>query len=201
MDHDDPLFRRHALLTGEPIEFDDEASSDPILSRRALLTGAAGLAGAATLSGCSQLSELEGALGGRAKTELEIENENMVTQFCLDWDKMDAEYLGQYMADDIVYMMFPGRPDIVGKKEFIKTIKPFFKMMKRVEWKMLDSKVLGPLVVNERIDHFYAKDPKRSMHFGIAGIFVVEKGKIVHWRDYNMPGGIRKIGPLDSELS
>ena len=168
----------------------------PVLDRRAFLAGAGGIAGLASLPGCAPLSD---AVSSRGKTELELTNERLVTQFCLDWSTMDADHLAEYLDDDIVYMMFEGRPDIIGKQAFIDLIAPFFTTMQRVEWKMLDSKVIGDLVINERIDHFYAKNPKRSMHFGIAGFFLVRNGKIKIWRDYNMPGGLRKLGPLDSE--
>ena len=177
---------------------------DPMLSRRNLLLGAATVATSASITGCANMaSAFEGSndpyhVPTRDKSELEINNENLVTKFCIDWNKMDAEYLAEFLDEKVAYMMFEGRPDIVGKGEFIKLMKPFFKSLKGVEWKMLSSQVIGDIVINERIDHFYAKNPKRSMHFGIAGFFLVRDNKIKIWRDYNMPGGIRKLGPLVS---
>ncbi len=49
------------------------------------------------------------------KSELETENERLVTQFCLDWAKRDVNLLADYLADDVEYQMFEGRPDIIGR--------------------------------------------------------------------------------------
>jgi limonene-1,2-epoxide hydrolase len=38
------------------------------------------------------------------------------------------------------------------------------------------------------------EDEKRSMHFSIAGYFLVRDGKIKVWKDYSLPGGISQVG-------
>jgi len=58
----------------------------------------------------------------------------------------------------------------------------------------LRSYAIGELVINERIDHFVANDEKRSMHFSIAGFFLVRDGKIKVWKDYSLPGGVSQLG-------
>jgi len=128
------------------------------------------------------------------KSALEIENERLVTQFCLDWEKRDAALLAEYLADDVVYQMFEGNPDIVGKEAFINTLDAFLKSMKEVEWEILRTYSVGELVINDRIDHFVGKDESKSMHFAIAGWFLVRDGKIKLWRDYSLPGGISEVG-------
>ena len=45
------------------------------------------------------------------------------------------------------------------------------KKLKTVEWVVLRSHVMGPMVINERIDHFYAHDSKYDNHPRIAGLF------------------------------
>ena len=162
------------------------------LSRRALMLAAGGL------GGCAALPAGGTAATGqqRPRTEQEQANIDMVTRFCDDWSKMDAEYLTTYLSDDIVYQMFEGRPDIVGKKAFVEALDAFLKKMKKVEWITRYSEAIGPIVINERFDHFYAHNDKRSMHFEIAGYFLVKKGKIEVWRDFSLPGGISKVGPL-----
>jgi limonene-1,2-epoxide hydrolase len=130
----------------------------------------------------------------KPKTPLEEENERIVTQFCLDWSKRDAHLLADYLADDIVYRMFEGRPDIVGREAFIEALDGFLKGLKEVEWEILRTYSIGELVINDRIDHFVADDEKRSMHFAIAGYFLVRDGKIKIWRDYSLPGGVSQVG-------
>jgi limonene-1,2-epoxide hydrolase len=127
-------------------------------------------------------------------SELEIENERLVTQFCLDWSKRDVNLLADYLADDIVYQMFEGRPDIIGREAFIKELGGFLTNLKEVEWEIVRSHTIGNLVINDRIDHFLGEDEDRSMHFSIAGFFLVKDGKIKVWKDYMLPGGIMKVG-------
>ncbi|MDP6437351.1 MAG: limonene-1,2-epoxide hydrolase family protein [Gammaproteobacteria bacterium] len=155
------------------------------LSRRAVLGAAGGLAACATISGEN---------GQVEKSELEIENERIVTQFCLDWATRDANLLADYLADDIQYQMFEGRPDIVGREAFIKELDGFLKNLKEVRWEILRTYSIGELVINDRVDHFIGEDEKRSMHFAIAGYFLVRDGKIKIWKDYGIPGGLSQVG-------
>jgi len=67
--------------------------------------------------------------------------------------------------------------------------------MREVEWEILRTYSVGELVINDRIDHFIGKDESKSMHFAIAGWFLVRDGKIKLWRDYSLPGGISEVGP------
>lgn len=120
-------------------------------------------------------------------TELEKENERLVTQFCLDWSNRDAHALTEYLSDDIVYQMYEGRPDILGKDGFVKELDGFLKGMKEVTWEINRSYAIGELVINERIDHFIGEDESRSFHLPIAGFFLVRDGKILLWRDYSLP--------------
>lgn len=165
----------------------DNTSMSGALSRRAILAAAGGLAG------CSTLTTGQGS-NAYTKSPLEIENERIVTQFCLDWASRDANLLANYLADDVVYQMFEGRPDIVGRAEFIKQLDGFLNDLVKVEWEILRTCAIGELVINDRIDHFVAKDEKRSMHFAIAGFFLVRDGKIKVWKDYSLPGGVSQIG-------
>ena len=156
------------------------------LGRRAVLAAASGIVGCATLP--SQRG------GSHMKTELELANENLVNRFCADWSSRDVNILANYLADDLVYQMFEGRPDIIGREGFVKQLGPFLKNLKSVNWEILQSYVVGPLVINERLDHFIASSEDRSMHFQIAGYFLVRDGKIQIWKDYGYPGGISQVG-------
>ena len=67
---------------------------------------------------------------------------------------------------------------------------PFLTKLESVDWEILRSHVIGPLVLNERIDHFNAPEGSDtpSMHFHIVGHFVIEDGKIKIWKDWPIPG-------------
>jgi len=120
-------------------------------------------------------------------SQLEQDNAALVTDFCKSWSTIDVDQIAGYLDDKIVYQMFEGMPEIKGKEDFIKRIKPFFAAIDRVEWDILRTHTIGNLVINERVDHFYRKDDKPDMHFPVAGFFVVKDGKIRIWRDYGMP--------------
>jgi len=119
-------------------------------------------------------------------TETEKANEDLVNRFCQDWSKQDAELLTTYFAQPFEYMVWEGGPVITTNEAFIKQMGPFLTKLKSVDWVLVRSSVMGPMVVNERIDHFYAHDSKFDNHPHIAGMFIVRNGKIAVWRDYNM---------------
>ena len=117
-------------------------------------------------------------------TELELANENVVKNFCADWAKQDAELLTTYFAQPFEYMVWEGGPVITTNEEFVKMMGQFLKSLKSVDWVTTRSHVMGSMVINERIDHFYAHDSKNDNHPHILGMFIVRDGKIAIWRDY-----------------
>lgn len=119
-------------------------------------------------------------------TDAEIANEQLVNRFCADWARRDAALLADYFSEPFEYMMYEGGPLITSREAFVKQMDPFLKKLKAVDWVVLRSHVMGPMVINERIDHFYAQDSKYDHHPRIAGMFIVRDGKIAIWRDYNM---------------
>ncbi len=119
-------------------------------------------------------------------TTTEQANEELVNRFCADWAKRDAELLTTYFAEPFEYMMWEGGPVITSREAFIKQLGPFLTKLKAVDWVIVRSHAMGPMVINERIDHFYAQDSKYDNHPRIAGLFIVRDGRIAIWRDYNM---------------
>lgn len=119
-------------------------------------------------------------------TEAEQANENLVNRFCRDWAKQDAALLTTYFAQPFEYMVWEGGPVITTNESFIKQMGPFLTKLKSVDWVVVRSYAVGSMVINERIDHFYAQDSKYDNHPHIAGMFIVRNGKIAVWRDYNM---------------
>ena len=76
------------------------------ITRRPLVQ-AAGLAGVLASLGAGAAH----ASASRAPTlDFEKANEDLVNNFCWDWSKLDVEALIPYLADNIEYLMFEGRP-------------------------------------------------------------------------------------------
>jgi limonene-1,2-epoxide hydrolase len=119
-------------------------------------------------------------------TDAEKANEDLVTRFCRDWSRQDAVLLAGYFAEPFEYMMYEGGPLITTREAFVGQLGPFLKKLKAVDWVISRSHAMGPMVINERIDHFYAHDSKHDHHPHIAGLFIVRDGQIAIWRDYNM---------------
>jgi limonene-1,2-epoxide hydrolase len=119
-------------------------------------------------------------------SDTEKANEELVNRFCADWSRRDAELLAGYFAEPFEYMMYEGGPVITSREAFITQMRPFLQKLRAVDWVIERSHAMGPMVINERVDHFYAHDSKYDHHPRIAGMFIVRDGRIVVWRDYNM---------------
>ena len=75
---------------------------------------------------------------------------------------------------------------ITSKETFVKQLGPFLQKLREVDWVVNRSHVMGPMVINDRIDHFYAHDSKYDNHPHIVGMFIVRGGRIAIWRDYTL---------------
>jgi len=168
------------------------------VSRRDLLLGASLLAisgmpeamAAAHTGPRLELTEAEQAA-------LEKANDTLVANFVRDYATRDADVLSRYVADDIVYQITTGMPEVVGIEAFRKHNDNMFKGLDKVEWTNLRQFAIGQVVINDRIDEFYpypgSKVPR--MRFRVAGYFLVEDGKIKVWRDFPYPGSKQLIEP------
>jgi len=158
------------------------------ISRRTLVAGAV----AATAGGAGQAVRA----GPPEKSELEIANETLVNHFCRDWSLRDVDKLRPYLAEDLFHQQAPGRPMIESRAQFEAQMGDWLKTLKSVHFEILRSYVIGPVVLNERIDHFVAPEGGSgpSMRFHVVGEFFVEAGVIKVWKDWPMPGSRAVIG-------
>ncbi|MEO7385423.1 MAG: limonene-1,2-epoxide hydrolase family protein [Gammaproteobacteria bacterium] len=161
-------------------------------SRRTWLAGSAAIG----LAACQQLAVAHDRAADR--TDLEIANETLVNNFCRDWSTLDVNAITPYLADDLTYQISPGQPLITSLEQFKKQIGPFMAKLESIRWEILRSYVIGPMVLNERIDHFNAAADSKtpSMRFQVAGEFLVEGNKIKVWKDWLIPGTKQFIGKL-----
>ena len=127
---------------------------------------------------------------------IENKNETLVNNFCRDWSLRDAGALEKYLAPDLIYQIAPGQPLIESYQQFVDQMGEWMAGLESIEWEIIRSHAVGPLVLNERIDHFNAPDGSKSpsMHFHIAGHFLIEDDRIKVWKDWPMPGAKQIIG-------
>jgi len=64
---------------------------------------------------------------------LEAENITVVKAFFADGFRRDTELLATYLADDFVYQMIEGEPDLSGPAKFVKTLGAVLKTFTRVD--------------------------------------------------------------------
>lgn len=128
--------------------------------------------------------------------DLEVANETLVNDFCRDWSLRDAKLLRPYLAEDLLYQIAPGQPLIESRDEFEERMGGWLKSLESVRWDILRSHVIGPVVLNERIDYFNAPEGSKSpsMRFHIVGHFFVEDGVIKVWKDWPIPGAKQIVG-------
>lgn len=131
---------------------------------------------------------------GDQRGALEAENAAIVRRFFDDWSKRDADLLATYLADDLIYQMVEGQPDIIGKAAFVETLGPVLKTFQSVEMKILRHHAVGQLVVSERFDTLIGDDAAHSMRFSVASYSVVYNRKITILKDYPIPNGTFELG-------
>lgn len=118
---------------------------------------------------------------GRSVTPTEEKaNAAVVSEFFAAFNRHDLPRIIALLADNCSFRVTQTRPPVQGKDAIAATIKGFLDSV--VDFKVLKSSVVGPLVVNERDDILKSAQGTRTFH--VTGMFFVDKGKIVEWTDY-----------------
>jgi len=123
--------------------------------------------------------------GRSVPSDVQQANVAVVNDFCAAFARRDLDGAVSLLADDCVYRVTHTQPPITGKDAVRETIAGF--MERVVDFKVLSTVALGPLVLNERDDIFEASDTAQGFSgtFRVAaGLFFVENGKIAEWTDY-----------------
>lgn len=146
--------------------------------------------GFATLAGVAAALPTAAPADTTAGTYASVEADNrlLVEQFCEAWSRLDLDRIVSLISEDFVYQAYDDAPLTRGVAEFRAYIKPFLDNSREIRFEILRTSVIGPVVVNERIDHLLAKPGGKDMSFPIAGVFHVVNGRIRLWYDYFMPG-------------
>ena len=146
--------------------------SKPVLSRRNALT-AAGV-------GLACLGFPRGAAAADW-TPAERANVRVVNDFCAAWPSHDLQKIMSFFADDGAYRMSERQEPAKGRQAVTAKINSFLGNVLKLD--VLETFARGPMVFNERIDHFQNMGLK-SWH-GV-GVFFLRDGKIVEWYDYTI---------------
>jgi len=147
-------------------------STDP-LTRRGAITGvSAGILGLACVPGRLHAAEWSSE---------EKANAQVVSDFCAAFAGHDLNKVMSFFADNGSYRMSETQEANKGRQAVTTRIGSFLDRVERFE--ILETLAKGPMVFNERIDHFTGGG-LRSWH-GV-GVFFLKDGKIVEWNDYTI---------------
>lgn len=110
-------------------------------------------------------------------------SEDIVRTFCTSWESRDLAALLGAVSEDLVYQNVP-RPPLVGKPAFEAFIGPILAATRAIDFivKSLATSADGKMVLTERIDRLHYADG--TVEVPLMGIFQIEGGLIVRWRDY-----------------
>jgi len=146
--------------------------SKPVLSRRQTLSAAG--AGLAWLGSTRVAAAADWTPAERA-------NVRIVNDFCAAWPSHDLPTVMSFFAEDGAYRMSERQEPSKGRPAVTQKINSFLSNV--VKFEVLETFARGPMVFNERIDHFQNLNLK-SWH-GV-GVFFLRDGKIVEWYDYTI---------------
>jgi limonene-1,2-epoxide hydrolase len=128
--------------------------------------------------------------------EIEKTNEAVTRAFTAAWSNRSCDELLPLLAENITYVLYEGGPTYVGPVAVEGAVRPFLAKFERVEFEILRLNVIGPLVIHERTEHFYAPGGELDTRFHVVGMLLIRDGKIEDWRDYAIPGVKQIVGPL-----
>ena len=119
--------------------------------------------------------------------------EETVNAFCAAAAKRDYDTAFAYLAEDVEYQNMP-LPAVHGIPAVRDTLEALLAVCTDSEWVVNRQLAAGTTVMNERIDRFEMNG--RWVDLPVAGVFEVQEGKIVLWRDYfDLPTIVNAMTP------
>ncbi len=130
----------------------------------------------------------DAAAQSHVSKETEQINARIVTEFCEAFAKQDVAKATSFLAEQCIYRPSQTAPPVTGRDAVAERVKRMITDRGGIDFKVLKTVTLGPIVVNERDD--IPAEPrtingKTVRNFHVAGgVFFVVDGKIVEWTDY-----------------
>jgi limonene-1,2-epoxide hydrolase len=149
-----------------------EASHSSVTRRSAFTAAGLGLAAIAGMPGYADAAE---------KTAAEKANVQVVNDFCAAWPSHDIDKIMSFFTESCAYRMTEAQEPIKDRSAVRDRIKTFLNAVQSFE--VIETFAKGPLVFNERHDHFMG-GPLKMWH-GV-GVFFLKDGKIAEWSDYTI---------------
>jgi limonene-1,2-epoxide hydrolase len=154
------------------MKFMSASPSSGLTRRSAFTTAGLGLATIASLPGRADAAEW---------TATEKTNVQVVSDFCAAWQSRDIDKIMSFFGDNCAYRITESQEPKKGRQAVMDTIKSFLDRVQKFD--VIETFAKGPMVFNERHDHFTGGQLK--MWHGV-GVFFLKDGKIVEWYDYTI---------------
>jgi len=119
----------------------------------------------------------------------------LLRRFIAAWSAADSAALMELLADDLRYLVYDGGPVHEGREEVGRVIARFMARFDRIEFRVLRSVCMAPVIVHERTEHYYAPGGELDTRFQVVGVLRIRDGRIADWRDYAVPGVEQLVGP------
>ena len=107
--------------------------------------------------------------------------DQIIRLFCDAWSHEDLDEIMGYFDDAAIYHNIPMEVQ-EGTENIQGFIAGFLSMASSIEFEILHQVAEGDVVMNERVDTLVMGD--NTIALPVMGIFELENGKIVKWRDY-----------------
>jgi len=115
------------------------------------------------------------------QTPAEKANIQIVNDFCAAWPSHDLDRIMSFFAENCAYRVSEGQEPNKGNQAVRDRIRSFLDRVQAFE--VIDTFARGPMVIDERRDHFIG-GPLKMWH-GV-GVFFLKDRKIVEWYDYTI---------------
>jgi limonene-1,2-epoxide hydrolase len=114
-------------------------------------------------------------------TQAEKANIQVINDFCAAWPSHDIDRIMSFFAANCAYRVSEGQEPNKGRQAVKDRIQSFLDRVQSFE--VIETFAKGPMVFNERRDHFTG-GPLKMWH-GV-GVFFLKEAKIVEWYDYTI---------------
>jgi limonene-1,2-epoxide hydrolase len=131
--------------------------------------------------GLTALTGIDRRAQAAEQTPTEKANVQLVNDFCAAWPSHDLSRIMSFFAENCAYRVSEGQEPNKGRQAVTDRIRSFLDRVERFD--VIETFARGPMVINERHDHF-SGGPLKMWH-GV-GVFFVKDNKIVEWYDYTI---------------
>ncbi len=135
-------------------------------------------------AGAAGFASLFPVVLGAETTQAEQANVRLVADFCAAWSTRDLRRILPLLAEDCVYRMTETTPAATGHAGVTERLGSWLQTSTEVEFRILETLAMGPMVMNHRIDRFVASP--RPLTWEGVGVFFVKDARIKEWSDYTI---------------